>query len=207
MDSRRLIFWFFITLSIQSVQVSHAQNTDSLTRELLKPLTDSARITILDTLADLSISVDINQAKVYADQIIAIAEQNNLSWALTKGYGQLGLIHSIRGDYLSASKYDNLHLQHVMALKDSLQITVALTNLGDDYLRLGEYEEAYFNFINAYKFARIRKDSSKLDIAILNLGSVFKGLEQYDLALNHIEISKKINEKRKRQIWVCSFFG
>jgi tetratricopeptide (TPR) repeat protein len=72
---------------------------------------------------------------------------------------------------------------------DSTAIAESLNDLGNDYIELGKYDEAYYYFTQSYRIARQLNDSLKMTIAIFNTGTVLTELGQYDLALDHLKVS------------------
>ncbi|MDZ7649009.1 MAG: tetratricopeptide repeat protein [Cytophagales bacterium] len=89
---------------------------------------------------------------------------------------QAGYLATINGDHSSAMKFDNENLQLVMSMGDSISIAESLNNLGNDYMELGKYDEAYYYFTQSYRIARQNQDSLKMTVAIFNTGTVLTEL-------------------------------
>ncbi|MBX2912208.1 MAG: tetratricopeptide repeat-containing sensor histidine kinase [Cyclobacteriaceae bacterium] len=170
---------------------------DSLQNELNKAESDSVRIR---TLFELSLAyqyLDFGKAKALVDEATALSENLNLDWARLRAYKQQSNLSAIRGDFLTALKFDKARLPVAIASKDSTYIADANNLIGDDYINLGEYDEAYYYFTQSFRISRAIKDSLQTAIALHNVGSVFKELGQYDIALDHIELARKLGEKIK----------
>ena len=138
---------------------------------------------------------DYDRAKMLAEEASAIAEKNNLNWARIDAYKQLSYLATLRGDFVTALRYDKARLPITIATKDSANIATSLNYLGNDYINLGEYDEAYYYFTQSFKIARAIHDSIQITIAIHNVGTVFKELGQYDIAIDHAEVARKLSEK------------
>lgn len=168
---------------------------DSLQRLLDNTRSDSTRIELLVELSIAYQYVDYERAKSYANQAVEIADQKNLNWAKLISYKQQGFLSALRGDFTSALKFDKMRLPIALATQDSVHLASALNFIGNDYVTIGEYDEAYYYFTQSYKVSNAIKDSAQVAIALHNVGIVFKELGQFDIALNHIAISENLSEK------------
>lgn len=169
--------------------------TDSLKRELEKELDDKDRIRVLIELSKLYQYVDFDQAQMYAEDAVQLAEQSVSDEVDILAFENLATLFTISGDYSSALRYDNLSLQHSIRTGDSLNITVNYNNIANDYYDLGDYDEAYYYFTQSYRVARLINDSLRMTIALHNVGRVFKELGQYDRALDHFHISQDFSRQ------------
>ncbi len=188
----------FIALSFVFCLPTLGQNQlklDSLEKELRNQTSDSTRILVLVTLSKEYEYTDYSQAKKYADQALAIAEQKNWAWAKSVTYKQQANLNVAQGNYTTALKFDNLRLTISVNDNDSTQIAGALNNVGDDFFGLGEFDESYYYFTQSYRVASAIRDSVRMAVSLLNVGSVLKELGQYENAVNHLQLSQKISEK------------
>lgn len=168
---------------------------DSLKTQLGKASTDSLRLTLLFELSKKYQYLDFAQAKSLLDEATELSEKLNLNWAKLEAYQQQSNLATIRGNFLSALKFDKAGLPLAIATKDSSKIARANNFLGYDYVNLGEYDEAYYYFTESFRIARAIKDSLITSIALHNVGTVFKELGQYDIALDHIELASKLSNQ------------
>lgn len=183
----------FLSLTINA-QTS-TPNIDSLKIQLGKASTDSSRLTLLFELSKKYQYLDFTQAKSLLDEATELSEKLNLNWAKLEAYQQQSNLASIRGNYISALKFDKAGFPLAIATKDSTIIARANNFLGYDYVNLGEYDEAYYYFTESFRISRAIKDSLLTAIALHNVGTVFKELGQYDIALDHIELASKLSNQ------------
>ena len=175
---------------------AQGQNSiDSLQLLLDKTKSDSMHIELLVELSIAYQYVDYERAKSHANKAVEMAEQKNLNWARLISYKQQGFLSALRGDFTSALKYDKMRLPIAIAAKDSTHLASALNFIGNDYVTIGEYDEAYYYFTQSYKVSNAIRDSAQVAIALHNVGIVFKELGQFDIALNHIAVSESLSER------------
>ncbi len=175
---------------------AQGQNSiDSLQKLMDNTSSDSTRIELLVELSIAYQYVDYERAKSHANQAVEIAEQKNLNWAKLIAYKQQGFLSALRGDFTSALKFDKMRLPIAIATEDSVHLASALNFIGNDYVTIGEYDEAYYYFTQSYKVSNAINDSAQVAIALHNVGIVFKELGQFDIAFNHLTISEKLSEQ------------
>lgn len=171
--------------------------SDSLETKLNDAPNDSVRIVLLLELSRKNQFADFAKAKAFANRAVEIADQKELDWARVISYKQQAYLSTIRGDFTTALKFDKTRLPIALGLKDSAQIAGAFNFLGNDYISLGEYDEAYYYFTQSFRISKEIKDSVQIAIALHNVGTVFKEMGQYEIALNHLELSRKMSETVK----------
>ncbi len=167
---------------------------DSLTNEIAKTTSDSIRLVNLIELSKEYQFNDFTRARNLVEEAYQLAEAKNFIWGKLEALKQKSFLSTIRGDFVTALNYDKTRLPIAISSNDSIHITSSLNFLGNDYINLGEYDEAYYYFTQSYKIARAIKDSIQLAIALHNVGIVFKELSQFDLSLDHFKLSSKISE-------------
>lgn len=187
----------FVIVAVSTATISNAQaKLDSLETALSKAESDSVRIVLLNKLTDAYLYVDYTKAEAFANEATQLSEQKDWAWAKSESYKRMSYLATLHGNYTTALKYDNQRLPLTIALKDSAQIANAMNVLGNTYFNLGEYDDSYYYFTQSYK-TRPRADSLQLTIALHNVGTVFKELGQFDVALEHLELSQKISRQIK----------
>ena len=190
--------FFFLYLWVIIPGLLAGQNKiDSLENELDKSVPDSTRVKILVALSGEYQYSDFTKAKKYATEAVEAAEEIADKKIKILAFQNIGILHTLSGDYSTALRYDNLALQHSLETEDSLNMTVDYNNVANDYYDLGEYDEAYYYFTQSFRIAREINDSLRMAIALHNVGRVFKELGQYDKALDHLHISQNMSRKIK----------
>lgn len=196
---------FFLILLLQGCLFftqSHGQSRhyiDSLETQLAQDIPETQRVSLLTSLTSLYTFVDFKKSLEYAKSAVDLAEKINNDTLKLKASRVLALAYSLGGDYSSALNYESKTLQIANLLKDSTQIGLSHSNLGNFYYEMGVYDEAYFYLTRAYSILKSGKvtheDSVLMNIAIHNVGRVFKELSQYDIALQHLRLSQKRSQE------------
>ena len=179
------------------------QSLDSLERKLSEESNDSVRFQLLIALSKESEFYDYAKARKYATDATLLSEKLNAPWAKGKLLLSLAFLEAMEGDYAEALKYDLQSTKLYSEMKDSLQLSKALNDVGTDYRDLGEYDDGYYYLTESYLIASKHfkiphhDDSLIMAIAMHNIGTVFTELGQFDIALAHLNASFKLFQNLK----------
>ena len=172
---------------------------DSLERQLSGKMPDTARVSLLLSLAASYTFKDFSKSLNYAKEAAALAEKTNESKYVLQANRELGLVYSLGGDYTTALSLETKALQLGIEQKDSTQIGQSYSNIGNYYYEIGVYDDAYFYLTTAYstlnKGAISSEDSLLMNIVIHNVGRVFKEMGQYETALQHLRLAQRVSRK------------
>lgn len=189
--------YIIIVLALITFQIN-AQTLQELEQKLEENLSDSVRLKILEKLATNYLYSDNAKARKYTEEAMSLSEAIDQNWASALGYNLASNLAIAEGNFSAALKYDNLYLQLVTSMKDSIAMSAVYNRIGFDYSEMGYFDEAYNYFTRAFKIARSaaknKKDSLKLAIPLHNLGRLFKDLDQFDRAVQHLKIAQKISD-------------
>jgi tetratricopeptide (TPR) repeat protein len=192
------IFCILLCAFVASTGVVEGQNkADSLRQVLNGNPSDSLKIRTLIALSSHNQYVDFNQARVYADEALSLANALDDPSTKVAAYQNKATLLSISGDYSAALRYDNLTLENSILLKDSIQISRDYNNIGNDYYDLGEYDDAFFYFSQSYRVAAAVRDTFRMLVADHNVGRVFKEMGQFETAMQHLLTSRSLSELQK----------
>lgn len=194
---KTILLIFILFLGGVTACLGQTNTIDSLERLLTRNIPDTTRIDILIRLADSYLFIDFQKSTQFAKEAERLAiksENKNLKYRTNQ---QLALNHGLRGDFTSALNYETKSLQLAIVMSDSASVALSHNNIGNYYYEIGEYDEAYHYFTQAYKTlqkcAKTSSDTLYMNIALHNVGRVFKELGQYEAALRHLLLSKKIS--------------
>jgi len=182
---------FAVTTSLAR-QASHI---DSLERELLTKHPDTVRVSLLTSLANSYMLVNFNKSLNYAREAVTLADRIKNQGAILRANRTMALVYMLGGDYTSALSHEKITLQVASEQKDSTEIGLSCSNIGNYYYELGVYDEAYFYLTQAYSILNqgvvTHEDSVTMNIVLHNVGRVFKEMGQYETALQHLKLSQK----------------
>jgi len=171
------------------------QNVDSLENILKSNLPDTARVRALTQVSAAYQFQDFAKSLSYSQQALKLADKVNHPDSKVLAFQNAAFLFTLSGDFSSALRYDNLSLELEIVSKDTVGISREYNNIGNDYYDLGEYDDAYFYFTQAYRMASAVKNSFRMLVALHNVGRVFKELGQYDQAMNHLKLAMKMSQE------------
>jgi signal transduction histidine kinase len=183
-----------VLLGIALPLLSVAQ-IDSLESALGNASSDSAKVRAHVALSAAYQYQNYSKAKENAAAALEIAQREGWPWALYAAYKQEAFLCALAGDYTTALKYDNENLSNALKTKDSTTLSEIFNFIGNDFVELGRFDQAYYYFIQSNQIAKSINDSMRMNISMHNIGVVFKELGQYDIALAHFKAARKIGEK------------
>lgn len=187
-----LLLCLFVAFTSLARQASHI---DSLEQELRTNHPDTMRVSLLTSLANSYMLVDFNKSLNYAKEAVSLADKINNPGAILRANRTMALVYMLGGDYTSALSHEKITLRVASERKDSTEIGLSFSNIGNYYYELGVYDEAYLYLTQAYSILNkgvvTHQDSITMNIALHNVGRVFKEMGQYETALQHLRLSQK----------------
>jgi len=172
---------------------------DSLQNLLKTVAEDTGKVKILHELTWEYINIDLDTAKEYAVQGLALAEKTGDKPGIAGFYNCLGIIYDYSSDYVVAlaNYQESLRLEKELGNKEG--IASAHSNIGIVYELQGDYPTAiknYFKSLNGYMEI---DDERGIALSYNNLGIVYRKLGDHDASLkNHFEGLKIQKELKDR---------
>jgi signal transduction histidine kinase/tetratricopeptide (TPR) repeat protein len=168
---------------------------DSLEQALARKNHDTIRVSLLTSLANSYALIDYKKSMKYARETVALADRIDNPPLKLIAYRGMALTLSLGGDYMSALEFETRSLQIAIAQRDSTQIGLSYSNMGNYYHEMGVYDEAYYYLTRAYNLLKTgevsKGDSILMNIVLHNVGRVFKELGQHETALQHLRLSQQ----------------
>ena len=194
----RKLFFILLASSLFASAVATAQFSqnlvDSLKKELSVVKNDSVRVRLLLALSRSITYRDFKQAKIYSNEAEELAIKKDWLWAKAETNFDQASLADFRGDYSSSLEGNNKALRLWLTGTDSASISKGYVNVGNAYMELGKFEEAYFHTKKAYEWSLSIKDTLSMAIAMHNLAVIYSNLGRLDIALQHFSISAKFSE-------------
>ncbi len=156
------------------------------------------RAEVMQGLGGMNIILGNHEAgERYSLESIALAEHLGLEKILQSNYGQLAIMHRLKGDLDKA--FDFNYKSYEMSLQTKHQIDINLNNLGTLCIVKGDYKEAQSYLSKALTITRELALTESLSARLFNLSQVEMMLGNYDdaerYALENLELD--INSKNK----------
>lgn len=120
------------------------------------------------------------------------------------GYGNAGYILNEEAEYIKAIEYFQLSLKYAQLAKDNLEVATAFMNLGNAYIKMGNYEKAAFYFEKTLETDLESGNHTYLSTDYNSLGKLYELWQKYDISLEYFKkafaIDSKENNKEKMAI-------
>ncbi len=174
-------------------------DSDSLKTELQYAENDTSKFFLLMEIGYSYRYTNPKEAIKFSLEAIDLASLMNVPTYIGYSYEMLSLVYSVQGRYVEALNCD-LKANAIFVKGDEKdQIYNSWNNLGDDYMHLNSYKEAFQYFLQSLELATENNDSSYIAITLFNMGKVYKEQKNYDQAKKYIHnsltISSNIGDK------------
>ena len=141
---------------------------------------------------------DLSVASYFANQLYLLSDSIKTDEATIKGFHAMSLALGYQGDYTGSIAFCQRELDLGTRLKDSLIISRAYINMGDNYTELGQYNLAYYYLSKAMEISLQSSNEVDAEFATHNFGRVHKELGQYRQAIEYFnraeELSAALND-------------
>lgn len=186
-------------LFIVSAHASGQSKKDSLL-SVLHISNDTSRVLIYQELARLHSHGSTDSALYYTNLALEESEEVGYESGKIRSYWILGLLYSNQGDFPKSIAYCKKTLP---LLKDSLQISSVLNNLGGAYFDMGSWDEGIKYFLQSLRIKERHKASKRqLAAAYQNLGACYQTIGDLNAALSYTNdaytLYSEINNKLKQ---------
>lgn len=130
----------------------------------------------------------------YGEKAIKMAD--SMGYAAVKIYAKTSYADAltVQGQYLKVLELNKEAYQLQLAIGDT-SIHITINNLGDAYMELNDYENAYKYFQESLKMSRNDHDTLMEAISMFNIGRVYKIQKNYPKALEYIYSSKLLSDR------------
>jgi signal transduction histidine kinase len=185
------------SFKIRLLQAPQQPLIDSLKRLLTQALPDTIRVQILNRLAWLHRTFDIQQALFLGGESLHLAEliQYHAGWAQVANY--LGVFQRNIGEY--AQSMQMFYLAKELAEKHQLpkELGYAYNNIGDVYRLEENYVEAIDHIKKAEEIFRRLGDKQGMAYSQMRLGEIYQANAQYPEALARFDQALSLRQALK----------
>jgi signal transduction histidine kinase/uncharacterized protein HemY len=198
MTINRITRNIFFTLScIVGAQSAYAMviDPDSLERILNSSPEYKNKLKTIHALSQHHLYSNPERSKELLMAGLAVAREQGDSVAVGNIYIKLSQIGSIQGEFENALLYDKKFLVLSELAENTYNISQALNNIGDDYMYMGFYSDAYDHYQRARKLAMQMDDDLLTAITSYNVGRVLKAMGQIEQARYYINASLKLSRE------------
>lgn len=184
--------FLFLFVNILDAQTNEI---DSLKSILSSIGNDTTRVNTLIQLGSRIFRFQPDEAIVYSNEAIALAEELDFQKGKAYALKNIGLAFFIKGDYAEVMNYWEQSLHIFQSIEDKLGISNLLNNLGAVYFNQGDDPRALEYYLESLRVSEEIGDKLRIATALTNIGAVYfnnpinhdKAREYYFLALKTSE--------------------
>ncbi|MBN1783112.1 tetratricopeptide repeat-containing sensor histidine kinase [bacterium] len=160
---------------------------------------DTARVNLLNEMADCLLRVDHDKSLEYAEQARGLAETLGYEQGEANSLHCIGMNHHYQSDYTRSLGY----YLNALAINEEIQnkpgISKCLNSIGMMYLELGNYPKAFEYYEKALKLKEALGDKSGIAMTLTNIGIVHSSMGNYSDAIEYFEKAMKTQEELDNQ--------
>lgn len=140
---------------------------------------------------------DHNQAIIYGDKLLKMAQTLKVDNLQAQAFGNLGIAHQKIGDYRKSIELNQKALEIFKKLRMRAAEGQLLSNLGNLYAIIGDYNKAITIYQEGLEIARSLKNKQQESTTLSNLGAVYTNEGDNSQALRlyqeSLEIARSLN--------------
>src|SRR3972149_3319628 len=189
-------FFFCAALAVARDKTFAQQNfVDSLKNVLEKTSVDTARIDLLNELADELTFSDYNKAAGDAQQALELSQTINSKSRMVKSNLNLGMIASERGDFDKSLPYFLAALKISEEIGLKFGVGASASAIGTIYFTQGHYSKALEYLNESMKIAIEINSRNGMSACYANFGQVYGRMGDCEKALYNYSQSLKMDEE------------
>jgi tetratricopeptide (TPR) repeat protein len=200
-----------IILSIMMLsKIIMAQNQnyiDSLIARLELDMADTARVNLLNNIAEDVFFVNYDQIQEYAEKALKLSEDLKYSKGIAEAYNNLGIYYRSKGLYNLAIDYFFNSLEIMEKINDRNGIGRCYNLIGIVYYYLENYPLSLEYYNKAIEINIEQNDKKWIAGNYNNLGMIYEKTGEYGLALEYYFKSLEANIELNNKNWIANNYG
>ncbi len=178
---------------------------DSLEFKLKNAPNDSVKAKLM---VDLAWHLKFDSAQVaqkLLEDALILSKELNLPPLIGKTYNQLGVVHSIHGDYIGSINYYIKALEIFEQLKDTSAIAMINNNIGMLFYTEKSFKKAIEHFNKSLAINISHQNWQDVQMNCINMSDSYRNISQYDSAMKYVEYGMEINRQYPNKSHLASF--
>jgi tetratricopeptide (TPR) repeat protein/DNA-binding CsgD family transcriptional regulator len=199
-------FFVFLIICCSLLELN-AQNTelDSLKNLLqLNGKPDTVRVNLLNRVASISYSTDIDNTLKYAEEARKLADNLNYRKGIAESIRLTGVYYRYKSDYPQALEKYQKAVKIFEEIEDKTGIARCLANIGVIHRKQGNYTQALDYYERALKLNEEFNNKLGISTCLNNIGIIYRNQGHYPQALEYYQKSLRINEQLGNKIEIAN---
>ncbi len=174
-----------IFILLAQTALAQQATVDSLLKRISTSKEDTIKVWLLLKVADIVVHSEPPKARTYIQQAEVLSQKLKFNTGIIRCNENLGESYSLEGNTDSAMIYMEKNLKFTRQINDSLQIGIALLNIGALYRELSEYEKALSYSLEGKAIFERKKDASLSSQVNDALQILYYSRTEYDKAITY----------------------
>jgi len=204
---RKVIVLIILCISFLYSLSQDQEDIDSLLHRLDNTLTDTAKINLLNKIAEDLLYVDSDKIYSIANQALELSERTNYRIGKANAYNNLGIYYRTKGIYDMAIDYFFSSLDIMEELNDINGIARSYNLIGIIYYYLENYELSLEYYNKALDINIQQQDKKWIAGNSNNIGMIYEILGNYSKALEFYFIALETNIELNNKAWLANNYG
>lgn len=181
-------FYFpFVFIFIANAALAQQNTVDSLLKRIASSKEDTIKVWLLIKVADILLNNEPPKARIYIQQAETLSQKLKFNAGIIRSNANFAETYSIEGKNDSAMLFFEKNLKFAREINDSLQIGIALLNIGAMYRNQSEYEKALSYSLEGKTIFERKKDASLSSQVNDALQLLYYNRTEYDKAISYGE--------------------
>ena len=148
-----------------------------------------------------------DSAIFYANKSITIAAKTANAKYIIESYNALGSANYVKGNYQASILNFKDYYQAAKKVNDYDKMAYALTNEGNVYIELSDYQTVLNRYQQALTINQTFNNASGIALIYYNIGFVYKDLGDYEKAITNLLFSLREYEKLKKNKPIANIYN
>ncbi|MFK5854956.1 MAG: transcriptional regulator [Bacteroidota bacterium] len=136
----------------------------------------------------------LTKASMYYKQSMELNSKTKHLRLKAINYENMGQISSLKGNTKEAFEYYNKSLELYQGLNNTDDLTELLILMGDEYIKLNDYNKAYTSLDYAFNYATQNNQWEQIKRSSYGLSKVFENKKEYKESLKYMSIYAQYND-------------
>lgn len=190
-----------------NVSAQDQHSVDSLIHRLNMQMEDTARINLLNRIADDIFYVNSDKMIDYAEEALRLSERINYQLGIGQAFMNLGIYYRHKGIYDKAIDYFFNSLEIMEQLNNVNGIARCYNLFGIIYYYLKNYELSLEYYTKALELNIAQSDKKWAAGNYNNIGMIYEKLGEYSKALDYYLKSLETNIELNNLNWIANNYG
>jgi len=198
------LFILFIPCGGQAQQNAYI---DSVNRQLMIPMADTAKVKLLNKIAEDLYYINQDRIEEYALLALELSEEIDYQVGIAHAYNNIGIYYRVKGIYNKAIDYFFNALKIMENEKNEKGIARSYNLIGILYYFLDNYDLSLEYYQKALKLNKEQHDLKWIAGNSNNIGMIYERKGKYDEAIKYYMKSLEMNISIGNKNWVSNNYG